>query len=176
MTDPRPEKVTVTLTAKQRDTLLMAMRQYLLDSDRYNRSFAEVGDEPAPHQSCCEYHLAQWRRDTDWRDVLAEQRARHQAIISLLETAQPAPTPSGSKVIALSPDAVRDEIHDAFAHGNPSYGHSQSEVDALCALPDDAFSAAIDAVVDDRFWAAFDEVRNDAIAVLTSKIRTEENP
>lgn len=71
--------ITVELTEEQRKSVLYALEDKLLETERYMGS--KVPDEPAPEHACCDFHLQRYERDRDiYQALKALKKATKQAI------------------------------------------------------------------------------------------------
>lgn len=86
----------------------------------------------------------------------------------------PAPEPAEHAYqISLDGESVRQEIEDAYQHGNNPHGHTLDEVEFLTGVTDTEIGEIINNNVSDDFWQAYDSARHDVIETLTTTLRQE---
>jgi hypothetical protein len=73
---------TVVLTEEQRRSVLYALEDKLLETERYVSS-SKVPDKPGPEQSCCDIHLARYERDKEIYDAMRARKKAVKATIAL---------------------------------------------------------------------------------------------
>jgi hypothetical protein len=83
-------KVVVELTEEQRKSVLYALEDKLLETERYIGQ--GVPDEPAPHHSCCDFHLQRYERD---KEIYQAMKARKRAIKSTIKLFKKSEGPHG---------------------------------------------------------------------------------
>lgn len=75
MSEQDAPTITVELTEEQRKSVLYALEDKLLETERYMGS--KVPDEPAPEHACCDFHFQRYERD---REIYQAMRARKKAV------------------------------------------------------------------------------------------------
>lgn len=82
MSEQNSQTTTVEVTEEQRQIVLGALTEKLLDAERYLFG-SGVDDEPGVLDRCCTAHLARYERNKEIHRALKEQKRAVQAMITL---------------------------------------------------------------------------------------------
>lgn len=72
--------LSVTVSETQRQTILNALTERLVEAEGYLRS-SQVSDTPLPEHECCDFHRMRYERD---RELHLAMKARKRAVKSLI--------------------------------------------------------------------------------------------
>ena len=78
--------VVVQLTEDQRKSVLYALEDKLLETERYLGP--EVPDEPGPHHACCNFHLQRYERDKEIYQAMKARKRSIKSTIKIFENAK----------------------------------------------------------------------------------------
>lgn len=136
-------------------------------------------DELDPRTEPKEVTYAKFSQSVDtlrpgWRARAEYLRSNYQLELpaEYLTKATPEPRENAYQ-ITLGGESVRQEIEDAYQHGNNPHGHTSGEVELLTGLGDTEIGQVINNNVSDDFWQAYDSARRDVIETLTTALRQE---
>lgn len=85
MADPVvPQSHTFTVSESQRNTVLNALHERLVDAKRYTIN-SKISESPGPEDECCAIHLARFERRRDEHRALADHEQEIRRTITIFE-------------------------------------------------------------------------------------------